>query len=73
MCLLLLSLVAGAGCVHVPFSDKDEKPAPAQRPPVTPEQVKENNARRMAEFLDQEVKADETTPAQKPEADEKKK
>jgi hypothetical protein len=64
---LILALAAVPGCVHLPW-DKEEKPSTpvVQRAPIQPEQVKESNAHRLAEALDEEVTIDETTPVQKP-------
>jgi hypothetical protein len=76
LCVLLLT-VAIPGCFFsLPFVNNKEEEKPAvtvQRSPVLPEQVKENNAHKIAESLEEEVAIDETTPAVKPEEKDKEK
>jgi hypothetical protein len=69
---LLLALWAGAGCLHLPFGDSDKPSSTLKPAPVIADQVKEVNAYKVADELDAEVKADETTPPPKPPAEEKK-
>ena len=75
--LWIVALALSApGCFSLPFVTKEEAKPPAaaaQRQPVTPEQVKEANAYKVAESLDEEVTLDETTPAQKPDDKDKDK
>ena len=68
VCVLLLAFAA-PGCFTFPFAKKEEDKAVTvvRRPPVTPEQVKEANAHKVAESLEEEVNVDETTPVEKPE------
>jgi hypothetical protein len=71
--LLLLALCAGAGCLSLPFKFREEpKPAPAvaakpaqSRPPVTPDEVSDGNARETAGALLRELDTDgQPAPAQ---------
>jgi hypothetical protein len=76
--LLVVALaVTIPGCFTFPFvtkqEEKDKATVTVQRPPVLPEQVKETNAHRIAESLEEEVAIDETTPAVKPEDKDKEK
>lgn len=75
LCILLLAVTIPGCFFSLPFVPKEEeKPAATvQRSPVLPEQVKENNAHKVAESLEEEVAIDETTPAVKPEEKEKDK
>ncbi|OAI41449.1 hypothetical protein AYO40_03055 [Planctomycetaceae bacterium SCGC AG-212-D15] len=81
LCLLLLAISAGAGCIHMPFTDNDNPkgpkgsatPSTVERRPVMPDQVKETTAHRIAQSLDEEVAIDETTPVVKPVIPEDKK
>lgn len=68
LCILMLALAA-PGCFTFPFAKKEDDKATTvvRRPPVMPEQVKETNAHKVAESLEEEVNVDETTPVTKPE------
>jgi hypothetical protein len=64
---LLLTVALVPGCVHLPWGKEEAPPPPAPKhAPVNPEQVKESNAHRLADSLDEEVTIDETTAVPKP-------
>lgn len=74
LCVLLMAMTA-PGCLSLPFINKDDDKAVTvvKRTPVLPEQVKETNAHKVAESLEEEVQLDETTPVEKPSEEKKAK